>query len=144
MPMPPSIFASSRTPIWRSSMRLRNTEARSLTSSRKSTRPSDVKKNMVLLPSKLHSTSTSFMSRPCSAIFCLQMENASFSRRWLISSMRRSSFVAMRASERSGCTTVSSGTAWLPCTHSASSSPRDVSTTTFSPVRTAIPCGSKK
>ena len=43
MPRPPSIFASSRTPICRSSMRVRNTDARSLTSSRKSTRPSAVK-----------------------------------------------------------------------------------------------------
>ena len=43
MPSPPTIFASSRTPIWRSSMRVRNMPARSLTSSRKSTRPSAVK-----------------------------------------------------------------------------------------------------
>ena len=43
MPRPPTIFASSRTPIWRSSMRVRNTAARSFTSSRKSTRPSAVK-----------------------------------------------------------------------------------------------------
>ena len=42
-PMPPMSFASSRTPICRSSMRVRNTEARSLTSSRKSMRPSAVK-----------------------------------------------------------------------------------------------------
>ena len=42
-PMPPMSFASSRTPICRSSMRVRNTDARSLTSSRKSTRPSAVK-----------------------------------------------------------------------------------------------------
>ena len=32
-PIPPSIFASSRTPIWRSSMRVRKTDARSFTSS---------------------------------------------------------------------------------------------------------------
>lgn len=43
LPIPPSIFASSRTPIWRSSIRVRNTAARSLTSSRKSIRPSAVK-----------------------------------------------------------------------------------------------------
>ena len=43
IPSPPSILASSRTPICRSSMRVLNTEARSLTSSRKSTRPSAVK-----------------------------------------------------------------------------------------------------
>ena len=42
-PMPPTMRASSRTPIWRSSMRVRKTEARSLTSSRKSMRPSAVK-----------------------------------------------------------------------------------------------------
>ena len=42
-PSPPSIFASSRTPICRSSIRVLNTLARSLTSSRKSTRPSAVK-----------------------------------------------------------------------------------------------------
>ena len=80
MPMPPSILASSRTPIWRSSMRARNTLARSLTSSRKSTRPSAVKKKMILLPSKLHSTRTSFISRWWAAIFFSQMEKASFSR----------------------------------------------------------------
>ena len=43
MPRPPIILASSRTPICRSSMRVRNTVARSLTSSRKSTRPSALK-----------------------------------------------------------------------------------------------------
>ena len=80
MPRPPSILASSRTPIWRSSMRARNTPARSRTSSRKSTRPSEVKKNTILLPSKLHSTRTSFMSSPRSAIFLWQMPKASFSR----------------------------------------------------------------
>ena len=42
-PSPPTILALSRTPICRSSMRVRKTEARSLTSSRKSTRPSAVK-----------------------------------------------------------------------------------------------------
>ena len=40
---PPSILLSSRTPIWRSSMRVWNCDARSLTSSRKSTRLSAVK-----------------------------------------------------------------------------------------------------
>ena len=42
-PMPPSIFASSRTPIWRSSMRVLKMLARFLTSMRKSTRPFAVK-----------------------------------------------------------------------------------------------------
>ena len=50
-PRPPSILASSRTPICRSSMRAR-TDARSFTSSRKSTRPSAVKKNKNLVPLK--------------------------------------------------------------------------------------------
>ena len=65
MPSPPIILASSRTPICRSSMRARNTLARSFTSSRQSTRPSAVKKNRILLPSKLHSTRTSFISSLC-------------------------------------------------------------------------------
>ena len=43
MPRPPIILASSRTPICLSSIRARKTEARSRTSSRKSTRPSAVK-----------------------------------------------------------------------------------------------------
>ena len=61
-PSPPTIFALSRTPICRSSMRVRNTDARSFTSSRKSTRPSAVKKNKILLPSNAHSADTSCMS----------------------------------------------------------------------------------
>ena len=80
MPRPPSILASSRTPICRSSILARNTLARSFTSSRKSTRPSAVKKKMILLPSKLHSTFTSFISSPWAAIFFSQMPKASFSR----------------------------------------------------------------
>ena len=83
MPRPPSIFASSRTPICRSSIRARNTLARSFTSSRKSTRPSAVKKKMILLPSKLHSTLTSFISSLWAAIFFSQMAKASLSRRRL-------------------------------------------------------------
>ena len=70
MPRPPSILASSRTPICRSSMRAWMVLARSFTRARKSTRPSEVKKKRTLLPSKLYSALTSFMSRPCSAIFC--------------------------------------------------------------------------
>ena len=42
-PTPPTIFASSRTPIWRISMRVWNCRARSRTNSRKSTRPSEAK-----------------------------------------------------------------------------------------------------
>ena len=42
-PSPPSIRASSRTPICRSSIRVRKTAAKSLTSARKSTRPFAVK-----------------------------------------------------------------------------------------------------
>ena len=72
MPRPPTILALSLTPICRSSMRVRNTEARFFTSSRKSTRPSAVKKKRILLPSKAHSADTSCMSRPWSRIFCRQ------------------------------------------------------------------------
>jgi len=143
MPIPPSILASSLTPICRSSMRLRNTPARSFTRSRKSTLPSAVKKNVVLLPSKLHSTSTSFISRPCSRIFFSQMPKASFSRFLLISATRRSDSVATRTTGRSGCTTVLSSTWWFPRQHSASSSPLAVSTTTQSPAATLLLPGAK-
>ena len=74
MPRPPSSLASSLTPICRSSMRVCSAPARSFTRARKSTRPSDVKKNTTLLPSKLYSAPTSFISRPWSAIFCWQMD----------------------------------------------------------------------
>ena len=143
MPMPPSILASSRTPIWRSSMRLRNTEARSLTSSRKSTRPSEVKKKVILFPSKLHSTSTSFMSRPWSSIFFLQMSKASRSRFLLISATRRSFSVATRTTGRMGGMTFSSGTKWLPMTHWANSRPLEVSTMTSCPISTVFPAAAK-
>ena len=83
IPRPPSIRASSRTPICRSSMRERKMLARSFTRARKSTRPSEVKKKMILLPSKLYSTSTSFMSRPWRSTSCWQIFMASFSLRWL-------------------------------------------------------------
>ena len=43
MPMPPTIFVSSLTPIWRNSILVLNTDAKSFTSSRKSILPSAVK-----------------------------------------------------------------------------------------------------
>ena len=75
-PRPPTIFALSRTPICRSSMRVRNAEARS---SRKSTRPSAVKKKRILLPSNATSAETSCISSLWSAIFCWQTSKARFS-----------------------------------------------------------------
>ena len=105
--------------------------------------PSEVKKNMVFVPSKLHSTSTSFMSSPCWAIFCWQISKASFSRCTLSWAMRRSSFVAMRCTGRRGWTTAVSATAWLPWAQSAISRPLEVSTITLSPVRTSKPLGEK-
>ena len=136
IPRPPSIFASSRTPICRSSMRARKAEARSFTSSRKSTRPSAVKKNRILLPSKLHSTRTSFISSLCWRIFFWHTSKASFSLARLRSSTRRSWSVAMRTMGRKGSTTCSSGTSWFPSAHWAYSSPCAVSTITCSPAVT--------
>ena len=52
MPTPPTTRASSRTPIWRSSMRILNTATRSFTSSRKSTRLSAVKKKRIFCSSR--------------------------------------------------------------------------------------------
>ena len=105
MPRPPSIFASSRTPIWRSSMRAWKAAARSFTSSRKSTRPSAVKKKSSLLPSKELSARTSFISRPRWAIFFWQTAKASFSRARAICRLRRSFSVAGRSTRRRGSTT---------------------------------------
>ena len=144
MPMPPSILASSRTPICRSSMRARNTEARSFTSSRKSTRPSAVKKNRILFPSKLHSTRTSFISSLCWRIFFWQMSKASFSRARLWAAVRRSFSVATRTMGRRGWMTQQSSTGWLPMVHWAYSRPWAVSTMTWSPVCTCTSPGSKK
>ena len=130
MPSPPIIFASSRTPICRSSIRARNTLARSRTSSRKSTRPSAVKKKMILLPSKLQLTFTSFISSLWSAIFFSQMSNASLSRRRLYSTVRRSLSVAMRSIPLRGLTMALSSTSWLPSVQVANSGPCAVSTIT--------------
>ena len=105
MPRPPSILASSRTPICRSSMRAWKAEARSFTSSRKSTRPSAVKKNRILLPSKEHSTRTSFMSSPCWAIFFWHTAKASFSFSRESCRLRLSFSVASRSTLRRGSTT---------------------------------------
>src|SRR5699024_12701077 len=60
-PIPPSIFASSRTPICLNSIRVLNKEAKSLTRYRKHTSQSAVKKKIFLLQSNVTSTSTRFM-----------------------------------------------------------------------------------
>ena len=114
-----------------------------MTSSRKSTRPSEVKKNVILFPSKLHSTSTSFMSRPWSSILRLQISSASRSRFLFISATRLSFSVATRTTGRIGGITFSSGTKWLPMTHCAYSRPFEVSTMTSSPVSTVLPPAAK-
>ena len=127
MPRPPTILALSRTPICRSSMRVRNTEARFLTSSRKSTRPSAVKKNRILLPSKAHSADTSCMSRPWAWIFCWQTSKARFSFCSFSALMRSSFSVARRSTRRSGGTMSLRGTGWLPAAQIPYSWPRAVS-----------------
>ena len=143
MPRPPSIFASSRMPIWRSSMRVWNTAARLLTRPRKSTRPSDVKKKMMRVPSKLHSTLTSFISSLWSRIFSWQTLNAYFSFSRFRSTTARSSGVARRSRGRRGAVSSSSGRVKLPRTHTAYSFPAAVSTMTPSPTRQVSPWGSK-
>ena len=143
MPRPPSILASSRTPICRSSMRAWNTPARSFTRARKSTRPSAVKKKRILLPSKLYSTSTSFISSPWAAIFSWQMAKAFFSFSRFFSTVSRSLSVARRIRGRRGGTTASSSTMVLPWAHSPYSRPREVSIITPWPGSTVWPWGSK-
>ena len=143
MPRPPTILASSRTPICRSSIRARKTEARSRTSSRKSTRPSAVKKKMILAPSKPQLTFTSFISRPWSAIFFSQMSKASLSFRRFRSTVARSASVARRSTGQRGWTTALSSTSWLPTVQVANSRPWAVSTTTSSPIFSVRPLGEK-
>ena len=65
-PTPPSRAASSRTPICRSSMRVRKALASSRTRARKSTRCSAVKKTVSLCRSHCHSASLTFISSLCS------------------------------------------------------------------------------
>ena len=143
MPSPPSSLASSRTPICRSSMRVWNTPAKSFTRARKSTLPSEVKKKRILFPSKLYSTSTSFISRPCWAIFSRQMPKARCSFSLFRRTVSRSRSVARRTMGRRGWTTVSSSTMVLPWTHSPYSRPREVSMITPCPGSTGVPWGSK-
>ena len=133
MPSPPSSLASSRTPICRSSMRVWRAPARSFTRARKSTLPSEVKKNKILLPSKLYSALTSFMSRPCSTIFCWHTAKACFSRSRFFSIRRASSGVALRTTGRRGAVSSISSIMLLPRMHWAYSIPRAVSTITPSP-----------
>src|SRR5699024_3464987 len=61
-PIQPSIFASSRIQICLNSIRVLNKAAKSLTSSRKSTRPSAVKLKITLFVSRVYSVTTKFIS----------------------------------------------------------------------------------
>ena len=98
---------------------------------------------MILLPSKLAETFTSFMSRPWSAIFFSQMSKASLSFFLLYSTTRRSFSVAMRSTAHSGLTMAESATSWFPSVQVANSGPWAVCTTTWSPIFTRRPLGSK-
>ena len=143
MPRPPSIRASSRTPICRSSMRAWMVPARSLTKARKSTRPSEVKKNRTLFPSKLYSASTSFMSSPCWAIFSWQMAKAFFSFSLFRSRVSLSSWVALRTTGRRGAISSISSIMEFPWVQRPYSVPRVVSTMTPSPTWNCWPLGLK-
>ena len=143
MPRPPSIRASSRTPICLSSMRARKMPARSFTKARKSTRPSAVKKKIILEPSKLYSTLTSFISKPCCsicfwAIFMVRPSLALFS-----STCLQSRSVAARITGRKGWTTAKSSTMVLARTQVPYSKPLPVSTITPCPSWNCVPLGSK-
>ena len=137
--MPPRMRASSRMPTCRNSMRRWNTLARSRTSSRKSTRPSEVNVNTTLLPSKVNSQSMSFMGSSRAAIFSLQMRIASGRRASCSASTALSRSVAMRMTFLSGWTTDSSGTSRNGSTTMAYSRPRAVSTMTPCPCSSVRP-----
>ena len=143
MPKPPNILASSRMPICRSSMRVWKTAARLFTRPRKSTRPSEVKKKRILVPSKLHSTLTNFISSSCSRIFSWQTRKAYFSFSRFFSTTARSSWVARRITGRRGETSWASSNRKFPRTQWANSCPEAVSTMRPSPGRQVRPWGSK-
>ena len=115
MPRPPSILASSRTPICRSSMRARNTPARSFTSSRKSTRPSAVKKNRILLPSKLHSDPHQLHLQPVLGDLLLADVKGLLLPAAVVAPRYGGRCRWRCAAPGAGaCTTASSSTSWLP------------------------------
>ena len=117
--------------------------ARSFTRARKSTRPSAVKKKSTLLPSKLYSASTSFISSPWAAIFSWQIWKARFSFSLLRSRTFWSSSVARRSTGRSGAVSSISSMGVFPWVHSPYSVPREVSTITPSPGWNTSPLGLK-
>ena len=90
-------------------------DARSFTSSRKSTRPSAVKKKMILLPSKLHCHVA-----PASSPACARRSSSRRCRRppspgcGCSSAVRRSFSVAMRTTGAQGLDHAASSTSWLP------------------------------
>ena len=132
-PMPPHIFAWLRMPTWRISILARNSLTSFFTSSRKSTRPSAVKKKVSLLASKVLSTENRFIlsldflmhfwqnlyARASRSIFF-------FRRRWSLSLATRKTF--LNAFPRGGASIGVGGRATVP-----NPSPFSVSTMTFSP-----------
>ena len=132
-PIPFSTLASSRTPTWRNSMRVLNIVAKSLTSSRKSIRPSAVKKNIILFISNVYSTLISFIGNLRFSIFSRQISKAFSSRSLFFSICFKSFDVACLITGLTGATTESSKTSLGPITTVPYSTPRAVSTITPSP-----------
>ena len=143
-PFPPILFTSSLTPICLSSILVLYVAAKSLTSSLKSTLPSDVNENNILLLSNLYSTSVKVMSNLYSLIFLLQYSNASFSFFFKSSACFKSLLDASLKTFFNGEFNFSSSIILPGIITSAISSPCVVSTIIYSPFWTSSHLGSKK
>src|SRR6266540_3575482 len=144
-PIPPCSRASSRAPTWRSSIRARRPRARSRTSSRKSTRWGAEKYTMTSWSTSgrrsTKSMPTTFIGRSCWRISRFAVTRASARRTRFFSSRSRSASVAMPS--HSGSPPMSSGTSCGAHTHSATSGPSSVGTSTLSPTRGVCGPGSR-
>ena len=132
-PIPSITLVVSRAPIWRISMRARNSRARSRTSSLKSTRSSALNRTVTRRPSGWMSTSTTFRWR----LFCRarswQVTTARLSRSRRSRQSLASDVVAFRITFRNRRSRLDSGSGRLGRRTSPMAVPVAVSTTQKSP-----------
>ena len=131
-PIPPCSRASSLGPICRSSTRARSRPPRSRTSARKSTRCGALKYTTNTFSEPMKSTAVTFIGSSCSLISLRAASRPSARRRRFSSSRARSSSPARPS--HTGSPPMSSGTHCGAHTHSATSGPESVGTSTLSPM----------
>ena len=124
-------------------MRVLKTVAKSFTSSRKSIRPSAVKKNTILFISNVYSTLISFIGNLRLAIFSKHIAKAFSSRSSFFSNCCKSLYVAFLITGLTGITKESLATSFGPITTVPYSTPRAVSTMTPSSIVKVSSLGKK-